>query len=78
MAIIFNFLIVAGSDAGAKYYGGELRHECGGKQAVVIVAAETSGLANPREAVACRLLQKILGENLMLPSRSIVLALQKV
>jgi hypothetical protein len=54
----------SGSDVGAKYYGGELRHESSGKQAVVIVAAETSGLANPREAVALRLLQKILGETL--------------
>jgi hypothetical protein len=52
---------VPGGDAGSKYFGGELRHDCGGKQAVVILAAETTGLANPREAVACRLLQKILG-----------------
>ncbi len=39
-----------------------MRHENGGRQAVVLLAAETSGLANPREAVACRLLQKILGK----------------
>jgi len=57
----------AGSDVGAKYYGGELRHESGGKHAVVIVAAETSGLANPREAVALRLLQKILGTGPRIP-----------
>ena len=58
-------LLILGSDAGSKYFGGEIRHENGGRQAVVLLAAETSGLANPREAVACRLLQKILGKKLM-------------
>ena len=50
-----------GSEAAAKYYGGEIRQDCGGRQAVVVLAADTTGLANPREAVAYRLLQKILG-----------------
>jgi ubiquinol-cytochrome c reductase core subunit 2 len=50
-----------GPDSSSKYFGGELRHDCGGGQAVVIVAAETAGLSNPREAVACKLLQHILG-----------------
>ena len=52
----------AGSDTAAKYYGGEIRQEGGGRQAVVVLAAETTGLASPREAVASRLLQKILGK----------------
>lgn len=51
----------SGSGAPAKYFGGELRQNSGGRQAVITLAAETSGLGNVREAVACRLLQKIMG-----------------
>jgi len=51
----------AGAASAGKYYGGEVRQDCGGRQAVVVLAADTAGLSNPREAVACRLLQKILG-----------------
>jgi len=55
------FLLFQGAASAGKYYGGEVRQDCGGRQAVVVLAADTAGLSNPREAVACRLLQKILG-----------------
>jgi len=44
----------------SKYYGGELRHDCGGKLAYVALAADCTG-TSVKEMVAGDLLQKILG-----------------
>ena len=47
--------------AAAKYYGGEHRHDCGGKLAHVSLAADCTGI-NAREIVAGDLLPRILGK----------------
>ena len=53
--------ILGPAAAAPKYYGGELRHDCGGKLAYVAIAADCTG-TNIREMVAGDLLQKILGK----------------
>lgn len=57
----------AASDAPGKYFGGEARLDAGGRLANINIAYDTAGLSNPKEAVAFRLLQKILGGNAVIP-----------
>jgi len=52
------------SDVPGKYFGGEARLDTSGRLATINVAADTSGLINPKEAVAFRVLQKILGKKI--------------
>lgn len=56
------FLNVGPSDK-ATYYGGELREDAGGNLAYISIAGEVPGFAKPQDAVAVRLLQRIIGKS---------------
>lgn len=50
-----------GPSVTSKYVGGEQRHDCGGSQAFVAIAAESAPSSNVQEALASTLLKIVLG-----------------